>query len=284
MAQIIHLKNTKLQAAVGDGRSLALNPDQTTKLTEDTKMKIIEFQNRIQKNTVPSNAEKIPDVVESSPVSDVSPVQTVMGDIPVSNVVPEAVVEPAAVNIPVENETAEPSFVAPEMPVQPDLPVVEPVVSSENIPEVPVTDMPNIAINSIPAINTPVVEEIANVIPSVVDISMSTSPVIEASPVNQVEIVSEKSQNTVYDNLLNEISSINEEYDQKIKDINVERTLKIREIFEKNKQGLMDMETQIIDFKNRAEEHLKNAQAAEQIATIAHQNAQNIQTDVAKIA
>ena len=52
------------------------------------------------------------------------------------------------------------------------------------------------------------------------------------------------------------------------------RTEEIKQALEENKNKLIDYEAKIKDLQGRAEEHLKNAQAAETIATIAQANAQ----------
>ena len=82
---------------------------------------------------------------------------------------------------------------------------------------------------------------------------------------NNVEIVSNEPKKTDYDNLMDEIAALNTKYQNDL-----------QAILHKYQEKMNTFETEINDLKGKAEEHLKNAQAAETIATIAHQNAQNV--------
>jgi len=79
--------------------------------------------------------------------------------------------------------------------------------------------------------------------------------------------------------MLKELAVIDTECNQKIVDINLERENRKQDVIVRYKSKIESERTQIMDFKERAAEHLKNAQAAEQIATIAQQNAMNLQPE-----
>ncbi len=245
MATIISLtdyQTTKeLKAAVGFGRNLALNNDQTTKLKENPKAKVIELQNKMQ-------AAKEP-MIEATQPLETETIEAVIE--PTINIEETPVVDQtaAAVEIPNINEEQTVIKEEPQEEMTPEEPVIPPAIEIE------------------PVI-VPTTEEEANVI---------EEPIIENTVLEpSIEIVEDKSKNQEFEQIISEISQINEEYDKKIIEINKERAAKINEAMEKNKNKIIEQQEQILDLKNRAEEHLKNAQAAEQIATIAHQNAQNI--------
>lgn len=202
MSKIVYLNHQEggietVSAALGDGRTLGLNPNQLDTIKKNVNDQVMSF-----------NKPSIEPVTEPvMPTSEVSP-----SPIPVIEPVPE----PASV-----------PFVAPVVPEPTTVsePVVVPIDS-------PVTSEP-----------TKVVTETAN---------------------NNVEIVS-NNKKTDYDTLMEEIASLNQKYQTEL-----------NAILEKYQTKINAYETQINDLKGQAEEHLKNAQAAETIATIAHQNAQNV--------
>lgn len=233
------------------GKDLALNPAQISGLSNSYQAKIMEFQ---------KSNQPIPEVTSMATENVIEP-----------NVVNEEIAPAVENMIPVEpfNTPVD----APQVPVEDiAIPVTESV-----IPEVNVT-------SNIIADETPVVTDIPSmepvipvdvVTPSVADIVDFQTP-----EVGQVEIVPNEGVSSDYDMLIEKIVSINEKYDKQIADINFQRNNEILSLLDENKQKLTETEAQIADLKNRAEEHLKNAQAAEQIATIAHQNAQNVQTPI----
>lgn len=202
MSKIVYLNHQEggietVSAALGDGRTLGLNPNQLDTIKKNVNDQVMSF-----------NKPSIEPVTEPvMPTSEVSP-----SPIPVIEPVPE----PASV-----------PFVAPVVPEPTTVsePVVVPIAS-------PVTSEP-----------TKVVTETTN---------------------NNVEIVS-NNKKTDYDTLMEEIASLNQKYQTEL-----------NAILEKYQTKINAYETQINDLKGQAEEHLKNAQAAETIATIAHQNAQNV--------
>lgn len=243
MSKIISLTDYKgsikeLKAAMGFGRNLALNNDQTEKLKENPKTKTLEYLNQssneeqkkeeIIEETTQTNVESTENPpVEENPVLESNPViNEEIGVMDISN--------PAPINIEEEN------IIPPAIDIEP---VVMPIIEEQPKEEAKIEPSP-----------------------------------IEENPIeqNQVEIVKEEGQNQDFEQLINEIAKINDEFNQKIIEINEERAQKIKDAIYANKNKLIEQQEQIIDLKNRAEEHLKNAQAAEQIATIAHQNAQNV--------
>ncbi len=204
MSKIVYLNHQEggietVSAALGDGRTLGLNPNQLDTIKKNVEEQVMNF-----------NKPSIftPPVTEPvMPTSEVTPS-------------PIPVIEPAP-------EPASVPFVAPVVPEPTPVsePVVVPIAS-------PVTSEP-----------TKVVTETTN---------------------NNVEIVS-NNKKTDYDTLMEEIASLNQKYQTEL-----------NAILEKYQTKINAYETQINDLKGQAEEHLKNAQAAETIATIAHQNAQNV--------
>ncbi len=202
MSKIVYLNHQEggietVSAALGDGRTLGLNPNQLDTIKKNVNDQVMSF-----------NKPSIEPVTEPvMPTSEVTPS-------------PIPVIEPAP-------EPASVPFVAPVVPEPTPVsePVVVPIAS-------PVTSEP-----------TKIVTETTN---------------------NNVEIVS-NNKKTDYDTLMEEIASLNQKYQTEL-----------NAILEKYQTKINAYETQINDLKGKAEEHLKNAQAAETIATIAHQNAQNV--------
>lgn len=202
MSKIVYLNHQEggietVSAALGDGRTLGLNPNQLDTIKKNVNDQVMSFN----KPSIEPGTEPV------MPTSEVTPS-------------PIPVIEPAP-------EPASVPFVAPVVPEPTPVsePVVVPIAS-------PVTNEP-----------TKVVTETTN---------------------NNVEIVS-NNKKTDYDTLMEEIASLNQKYQTEL-----------NAILEKYQTKINAYETQINDLKGKAEEHLKNAQAAETIATIAHQNAQNV--------
>lgn len=296
MAKVIFL-NTQiggietLPAAVGDGRTLGLNPTQFDTLKKNASTEIVEFSSKAQEPASQALVESItpePEVVQApvTPVAPVTPEAPVMPDIapnvgvtgPTENTITEVVqpVEPTPV-IP------EPVAVEPQV-VTPVIPDVTPVSVTSEIPAVDTTApvMSDVA----PSVGVAEVQE--NAAPEVVSPVEPTpvTPVIpepviqEEAPAplpGQVEIVSNNPDNTDYDKLMTQIADINANYDKQIAELNQKRTEEIKQALEENKNKIVDYEAKIKDLQGRAEEHLKNAQAAETIATIAQANAQKTQ-------
>lgn len=266
--KIIILTEENLKCAMGGGRFLQVKDVQRNSARENTVISFEAYKQKMQTATVskepvntqevvPSGSVEIPQEeiapsISEVPVMESTPVQEVAEVVPT----PEPVVE-----TPVQEVSM------PEVPVQPEpginmvSPVEEPVMESTPVVEEP-------TIPEVPVMNVSPVQEVAEVVPA-------PEPVVE-TPVQGVEIVSQTTPVSEYDALTEELAKIDAECNQKIIDINVERENRKQEVMNQYKQKIEEEKAQIIDLKTRAEEHLKNAQAAEQIATIAHQNAMNM--------
>jgi len=313
MSQIISLEDYQnkkvLKAAVGDGRGLALNSSQSANLFGNAKNKVVEFQKKIQENASleinVSNPveEKVlaPETAEVAPVLDSQVVESAAA--PLENAVSDVVSLTPEVPTPVESEVnlsastsnisleSEPVFIAPQMPVSENAVIDNnPVSSADNVLENNNMASEESVLSSI--IEPSVVKEESVIAPGIdvtaePVIAVPTEPAVEEQAVveepleNKVEIVSNSASKSDYENLIEQINLITQEYDKKIIDLNNERNQKINELLEKNKVSLMEKESQIIDLANKAEEHLKNAKAAEEIAHIAQNNAQNVQKTLA---
>lgn len=304
MAKIFYL-NTQiggietLPAAVGDGRTLGLNPTQFDTLKKNAASQIVAFSSKEADNSqsisevsanenisaepVAQAVSEMPAVENTTPVVDtpvvenvVSPVEPVVPNVASEVVNPQPIVDPQPVVTPVPEVVP----VVENSPVQNPV-TVDPVIPSveNNIPVVPESPV----VEDVPVVDTtaPVIE--SPVSAPVVDTPVTTTipePVIpEVSPTpvpGQVEIVSSTPENTDYDALMNQIEEINVNYDKQIAELNKKRTEEIQKALEDNKEKIAQYESNIKDLQGRAEEHLKNAQAAETIATIAQANAQNI--------
>ena len=293
MAKVIYF-NTQiggietLSAAVGDGRTLGLNPTQFDTLKANANAQIIDFRSKVQEPASQDSLESItpePEVAVSS-VDQIAPEGSVTSETPVmssmeQNVEMEESTEKSVIDVDPSNRepvTLEP-VVSETQEVEPVIPEVTPVSVTSEIP-VENTESP-----VIPEI-TPSVkldEPVENPVHEVVQPESESAPVIpspviqEEAPAplpGQVEIVSNNPDNTDYDKLMVQIADINANYDRQIADLNQKRTEEIKQALEENKNKLIDYEAKIKDLQGRAEEHLKNAQAAETIATIAQANAQ----------
>ena len=119
MARIVALEDYQniknLEAAIGDGRNLALNPDQTSKLHDNAKNKVTTFQTEMVKEKQPSEPVAVNEAV--IPTENIINMQEQPNEIP--NVVESA---------PIENNIHEnpiPSIEAPVVNEVPNISVVE---------------------------------------------------------------------------------------------------------------------------------------------------------------
>lgn len=263
MTQVTYVKDEKVSSSLESGRSLALNLTQVTSLKDN-------FRNQIPKEEIAAPQEvapvqdSIPVVENAAPSLDnIAPVEQEIPQVqePVINDVIPTVAQEVQEPI-IENQSP---VAAEEQNMTPDMsaPVIDlgiPFDSGEaqsNVQSEPVT--PGVDMN-------PVVD-----FTPVVDIA----PVQEASQISQetvmpqVEIVTSNNKQTEYDVLTKKILEINKKYDDQMTELNRQRQEEIKKVLEENKQS-------IVDLQDKAEEHLKNAQAAEQIAHIAYENAQNV--------
>lgn len=251
MTQLQYIKNDTVSASLA-GRSLALNATQVSGLKENFKSKIV----------IPST----PPITSSDTKTETAP--------SVDNVIPAPVNQ--SVEIP-----------GPEVPNIDIAPVTNEVISPETTQEQPSSVTNQISEADAPVIDLGIpfdqgnqIEENKSEEPQTVDVTPiieipNEGPVVTESPEPvqtqpEIEIVpNESSKKTEYDELLGRIKTINEEYNKKIADLNAERTQKIEEAMLEAKAGIETLQ-------DKAAEHLKNAQAAEQIAHIAYENAQQI--------
>jgi len=267
MAKIIYLQagdlvnQQNLPAAVGDGRNLALNPNQVNSLKGNFGSKVVEFNNKVNVVETPAPEVSNNDVLDvpSVPVAETMSVEAppVVENVETPLPVSEPVVPPILENEAVINNISE--IVPPVMDeAQPVIPTPEPVVSEPTLEPVPAVSE-----------EIPVVPSEPVVMPS------PSEPVVPAS--GNVEIVPQEPKNTDYDILVSKINEINQKYDDQIMNLLRNRNEEIANILKENQAKMNEYETKIKDLQEKAAEHLKNAQAAEEIATIAHQNAQNVQ-------
>ena len=268
MTQLEYIRNDNLKANIEGGRSLALNSTQVAGLKDNFKQKVP------PEGVAPTKA---PDMIETPELIVESP--DAQSQQPIAQ-------EPTpVVNAPQQPIAPEPAPVvtAPQQPIAPE------PVPAVNAPQQPVAQEPAPAVtvpeqsptnSEEPVINLgipfdsgiPMEQPTANTMNDdkpVIDLSTMTNNNTQES---QVEIIPNgKNHNTAYDLLTQEIKRINDQYNQQIAQINEKRQVEIAGVIEAAKQGILDLQEQ-------ASEHLKNAQAAEQIAHIAFNNAQSNQT------
>jgi len=134
---------------------------------------------------------------------------------------------------------------------------------------------------SVPQMETPQPEEIvvepsAPVVASIPPVEVPSEPVAPVvEPVSTgVEIVSEPKE-TEFDSFIRELNEVDALYDQKIIDLNEERKAKKQEVFHRHRTAMEASYQKAKEDVAKAHDFMKNAQTAEQIAMIAHQNAMN---------
>ena len=277
-------KPGNLQTSMEDGRSLALSADQ---------------MNRLVANYTEA-LTKVVNMPEAQP--EMNEIASVANEVSMGNDVTSAPVNKMEeAEVPGALETAlnniEKSFsVEPVMPVNEDNNVninpVLPSVSQDAAVEAPsviditpvIEPSPQVDLASPSVVETPVttVNDIFEV-SSVNEVAVPTeiNPVVEKVPVTleegNIEIVSVSSEPSEFEKMMVAIENINKEYDEKIIVLNNERKSKIAMVLEEQKKNMEVIEAEIKSLREKASEHLKNAQAAEQIATLAQQNAQRIE-------
>ena len=242
MTQLQYIKSEEIQATIEGGRSLALNPTQVSGLKENFKNKVVQVNDiSKQPNNISAPAVTIPEqpVIENPAPAVSIPEQPVIENPAPAMSIPEQPV--------VENPAPVVDFTNPAMPNE----------------EPPIIDL-GVPFDSGISMEQPK-QEVS------IENNNSANNNLEITP--QIEIIpSEKKHNTAYDVLAQEINRINEQYDQQIAQINEKRKEEINGVIEAARQGILDLQEQ-------ASEHLKNAQAAEQIAHIAFNNAQSSQNN-----
>ena len=258
MTQLQYIKSEEIQATIEGGRSLALNPTQVSGLKENFKNKVVQVNDiSKQPNNISAPAVTIP---EQPVIENPAPAVSIPEQPVVENPTP-------AISIP-EQPVIENPAPAISIPEQPVIENPAPVVNFTN-PALPNEEPPIIDLG-VPFDSGISMEQPKQEVPVENNIN-STNNNSEITP--QIEIIpSEKKHNTAYDVLAQEINRINEQYDQQIAQINEKRKEEINGVIEAARQGILDLQEQ-------ASEHLKNAQAAEQIAHIAFNNAQSSQNN-----
>ena len=257
MTQLEYIRNDNLKSTLEGGRSLALNSTQVAGLKDNFKQKVppeAAFPTQIAPNMAPDMITE----PEAIPAVSISEQPAAPEDIP-------------AVSIPEQPAVPEdiPAVSIPEQPAAPeDIPAVNFSEQPPMVSEEPIVNL-GIPFDSGSPIEQPTENPSDDTTP-VIDISGMTDNSSQKSP---VEIIPNgKNHNTAYDLLIPEIKRINDQYNQQIAQINEKRQVEIDGVIEAAKQGILDLQEQ-------ASEHLKNAQAAEQIAHIAFNNAQSNQTN-----
>ena len=260
--------NTTLES----GRSLALNLTQVNGLKENFKSKIVPSTPANIINEQPVQELIQNDVISSSNDSNIGI------EAPNSaNIEPPTISEPPVMNnantvVPeiniVPNEVS-----APPIPVEnPSQEIIETPAEEKN-ENMPVIDL-GIPFDQGNQEQTTTTSDSSNSIPNIditppVEVQAVNQPVISTEP--QIEIVSSNNnRKTEYDALAEEIAKINEEFDNKIIELNTQRKNAIDNALTRSKEHLLEIQ-------DKATEHLKNAQAAEQIANIAYEKAQTLQ-------
>lgn len=181
--------------------------------------------------------------------------------IKVEEEVPQAVVEEK--NIENDVPVVDANNTVNEMP-----PVEDTIVNNEDVANVSNEEniIPNIVEEPISNIDSDVVNPFPDVI---VNNGLEESTNIEPVIDNKVEEQKVITNVNPYQTLSEEIDAIEKRYNADLESLNQKRIQDINDAIKRSEEA-------IVNLKEKASEHLKNAQAAEQIATIAYNNAQNI--------
>ena len=243
MTVIQYMKDENVKASLEAGRSLALNFTQVSGLKDNFKNKLQQEQAIGQTNNlINQNPTEVPPLENAIPNTE----PQIVNEIPVAPIAQNNTEE----NTPVINITQ----TTPTIPIM-DKPVIDLGIPFDQGTQQPEASQVTTPIN----VETPTIDN---------PINMNVTPTEETK--GQVEIVSTNNKKTEYDALSERIIEINRESDNQIKLINEKRQEEIMKAIEDAKQNILDLQ-------DKAAEHLKNAQAAEQIAHIAYENAQNAQ-------
>ncbi len=263
-------------------------------VTNEVPAPSVEQPQSVPEGQAPTNAEPTATDVVTPPVAE-APTEGVASTPEVTNEIPVTPVEPAqtpdavapamempSVPTPEEAPTTVneiPTPVTSEAPVM-DVPTAMPEPTAE-VPTTPVMDIPTAPVAETPTESVASTPEVTNEIP--------VTPVPQSEPEGQaptnvepvineeqsgVEVV--ENEESITAKLEKELQTIDDEIDAKIVELNEERKRRHQEVVQKYGAEIEEAKKNIIDFKSRAEEHLKNAQAAEQIAMMAKQNAEAI--------
>lgn len=250
MAKIVFLSKEQVNANIGNGKNLGLSPVQCDSLSANFKNKVSEYHKNLNTVNVVESVNEAASV--SSPGSITNPEEVIAPPVE-PNVMPEAqnvIEESPVISNPVSLESAGSDLDSDVIqPFAPDAPAIDSVLNMGNpVPQDISTE----------SVMDPVVP------PAPVESSIM-EPEISKEVVAQPEIVSAV-QETDFDLMKQEIEKATEDYKKNV--------LQIMEVYEKK---INETIRQANEYKEKAQEHLKNAQAAEQIAEIARQNSQKVQ-------
>ncbi len=251
MAKIIVLPNVQnVNSSLGIGRSLGLTVAQTDSLSNNFKSLVAKVKTPVKETLGDVPTPNVPNnTITQDPLISKPTVTPTLG-VEAVNLVNDALTATDESKATIENS---PVFSFPESITNAAQKEPESIPSVEEKSEELIApfadDAPAIetVINSEPAVETPIVE-----------------PVSETPVVSGPEIVEEEKEND-FDKMQQEIEQATNEYQEKIANIIANYKKKIvQTIKEAN------------NMKEQASDHLKNAQAAEQIVTMAYQNSMNM--------
>lgn len=278
-----------------------LNTEMSSPISETPVMS--ESVSEVPVNDTPVDAPVMPmDVPEASvaPVQDSINMEMPTTESPVVPEIAPVIPEEASVTneTPVTDSPVEtPVMETPEIPVQESVNMEMPTVESPVVPDI-ASVMPEEAsvINETPVIDTPVIETpeapvIPNVVPdtneaSVMDATVET-PVIDTPEVSVqdnasmemptptespagVEIIENEKEDN---NLLKELETIHEKYNEQRKMIDEEEEKEISAFFQRHSEEMTQKQ-------NIIQEQLKNAEAVTEIARQTQENLNKVNTEV----
>ncbi len=251
MAKIIIFNEKRVNASLGQGRSLGLTSAQKDPLEMNFKNMVLLHQPVAEPEPVlPENLEEPTKVVSDKVVlpENSIPVMDVMNGITTDT-------QDSQTD---QNEEVIAPFTA-------DVPTIESVIN------------PSLENNEVPT-EANVIEKAAPQVVQVIEPSVENTVSDNLQYGSGVEIVPEEKE-TDFDKMHKELDELEKKRSEKMAAIDKEYQEAKEAIFEEYKKKIAEMMNEVANLKERAKEHLKNAQAAEQIATLAQQNSENIQTN-----
>lgn len=277
------LKKASASVAIGNFRELAVNVTQFSTLANNAAN--IQNTNQIVENTPVANempstqsvGDAIPQASSEAQSSDSSEQQlfVTVPDVgtPTANIAPEFTT--LGVSEPTAPEATSEAPVIADIPVVPQIPavdnpvlvqptpsdVVEPSVIPQSEVQSVIPEIPTIE----PTIEMPTIANEVTNQPSIpespaVEIVRSSAPAVD----NKIEI---------FEEYLKEKEELDKKYQQDLAALNDKYKNKIRNIFIEERKNINEIQ-------NAATEHLKNAQAAEQIAVMAQEQVQKAQQEI----
>lgn len=234
-------------------------------------------------NDIP-NPPSSEQVVPNSPVEE-KPIESSFVQTPEVSTNPEKTNEPIIPNVP---NTVEPEVQSnPTILETPAAPVTEPS-STESVPEAPISEQPIVEAKPIeqPPVEQPPVSNVAPVMPSE---NASSNTIVNNNPIttepNNLEAPTPKietSETTVEKEIKSNLTNFINEKETFLSacanmfDALASKYQNMYEELKKKEQELEAKEIEINEKLKNANEHLANAEAREQVANIAHDNAQKI--------